>query len=120
MHNLEKLKVWNLSMVLVVKIYQELTIIPTDQRFGLTSQIKRCTVSIPSNIAEGAGRNGDREFYHFLNSAYASSYELQTQVILLQRLNFISQNSSDSILSDLLEIQKMIFVFKENIKKKLN
>ena len=76
-------------------------------------------MSIPSNIAEGAGREREKEFYNFLNIAYGSSYELQTQLIISERLNFISQQVNEPLLSKLDEVQKMVYVFKENIKNKI-
>ena len=91
---------------------------PNDERYGLSSQIKRSAVSIPSNIAEGAGRDSSPQFNQFLNIAFGSSYELQTQLIISERLNFISKEVNEPILSKLDEIQKMIYVFKENVNKK--
>ncbi|WP_202966972.1 four helix bundle protein [Chryseobacterium sp. Leaf180] len=90
---------------------------PNDERYGLSSQIKRSAVSIPSNIAEGAGRDTNPQFSHFLNIAYGSSYELQTQLIISERLNFISPEVNESLLSKLNGVQKMVYVFKENINK---
>lgn len=120
MHNIRKLKIWNDSIDLVIEVYKALANMPIEEKYGLSSQIKRCAVSIPSNIAEGAGREREKEFYHFLNIAYGSSYELQTQLIICERLNFISVEINESLLNKLDEIQKMIFVFKENLKKNIN
>ncbi|UOE42276.1 four helix bundle protein [Chryseobacterium suipulveris] len=119
MHNIKKLKIWNDSIDLCVDVYKALTDMPNDERYGLSSQIKRSAVSIPSNIAEGAGREREKEFYNFLNIAYGSSYELQTQLIISERLNFISQQVNEPLLSKLDEVQKMVYVFKENIKNKI-
>jgi len=69
-------------MDLVEKVYRLTSKLPVDERFGLISQIKRCSVLIPSNIAEGAGRNSKKEFIHFLSIANGSSAELQTQLLL--------------------------------------
>lgn len=82
MHNFEKLIFWQKSIELAKEVYLLCIDLPKDEKFGLISQIKRATVSIPSNIAEGAGRNNDNEFFHFLGIANASSFELQTQLIL--------------------------------------
>ena len=117
MHNIKKLKIWNDSIDLCVDVYQALANIPNDERYGLSSQIKRSAVSIPSNIAEGAGRDTNSQFSHFLNIAYGSSYELQTQLIISERLNFISSEVNESLLNKLNEVQKMVYVFKENINK---
>ena len=118
MHNIGKLKIWNASSDLCVEVYEAVANMPNDERYGLSSQIKRSAVSIPSNIAEGAGRDSSPQFNQFLNIAFGSSYELQTQLIISERLNFISKEVNEPILSKLDEIQKMIYVFKENVNKK--
>ena len=118
MHNIKKLKIWNDSIDLCVDVYKALANMPPDEKYGLSSQIKRSAVSIPSNIAEGAGREREKEFYHFLNIAYGSSYELQTQLIISERLDFISPVINEPLLEKLNEIQKMVYVFKENINNK--
>jgi len=73
LHNIKKLKIWNESIELCVEVYKALANMPEDEKYGLSSQIKRSSVSIPSNIAEGAGRQSEKEFYHFLNIAYGSA-----------------------------------------------
>ncbi|EJL68582.1 four helix bundle protein [Chryseobacterium populi] len=117
MHNFEKLLFWQKSIELAKEIYIICVDLPKDEKFGLISQIKRSVVSIPSNIAEGAGRNSDREFYHFLGIANASSFELQTQLILTRELNLLNTDKVNSLISNLNEIQKMIYSFKSNLKK---
>ncbi|ASK29070.1 four helix bundle protein [Chryseobacterium sp. T16E-39] len=119
MHNIKKLKIWNESINLCVDVYKALANMPNDEKYGLSSQIKRAAVSISSNIAEGAGREREKEFYYFLNIAYGSSYELQTQLILCEKLSFISEETNQSLQCKLDEVQKMIYVFKENINKKI-
>lgn len=91
--------------------------LPAEERFGLASQIKRSVISIPSNIAEGAGRNSDKEFHHFLGIANASSFELQTQLILARELNLVSSEKIENLLILLNEIQRMIYAFKSNLMK---
>lgn len=82
-HNFRELKIWKESINLVKQIYLLTSDLPKDEKFGLISQINRCSVSIPSNIAEGSGRTSDKEFLNFLNIAISSSYELETQLILV-------------------------------------
>lgn len=118
MHNIGKLKIWHASIDLCVEVYEAVANMPNDERYGLSSQIKRSAVSIPSNIAEGAGRDSSPQFNQFLNIAFGSSYELQTQLIISERLNFITKEVNEPILRKLDEIQKMIYVFKENVNKK--
>ena len=103
-------------MTLVKDVYILTNDLPSEEKFGLISQIRRCAISIPSNIAEGAGRNNKNEFVHFLGIASGSCYELETQLILLSELNFKTQNEISALLEILIEIQKMIYKFKENLK----
>jgi four helix bundle protein len=117
MHNFEKLLFWQKSIALAKEVYMVCADLPKDEKFGLISQIKRSVISIPSNIAEGAGRNNDKEFYHFLGIANASSFELQTQLILIRELNLLNEEKVDGLISNLNEIQRMIFTFKSNLIK---
>lgn len=108
--------IWNKSIELSTKVYELTSIFPSDEKFGITSQIKRSSVSIASNIAEGAGRNTNKEFVHFLGIANGSSYELQTQIIIAQKLNLISIEEAENLCSQIIEIQKMIFGFQNKLK----
>ena len=117
MHNFENLQFWNRSMILVKSIYLHCSKINSDEKFGLISQIKRSAVSIPSNIAEGSGRNSDKEFNHFLAIALGSSFELQTQLILTKELELLEVNDVEVLISEIKEIQRMIFSFKNNLNK---
>jgi len=82
MHNFKDLRVWQKSIELTTDIYKLLASFPTDEKFGLISQLKRAAVSVPSNIAEGAGRNSNKEFNHFLSISLGSLFELKTQLII--------------------------------------
>ena len=117
MHNIEELKIWNKAMDLAVQVYELSSKFPSDERFGLTSQVRRCAVSIPSNISEGAGRNTKGEFKQFLGIANGSAYELQTQLIIANKLNFIDENSTESILEIIDEIQKMNYKLQLSLSK---
>lgn len=114
MHHFEKLIFWQKSMLLTKQIYIFCQEINADEKFGLISQIKRSAISIPSNIAEGSGRNSDKEFSHFLAIALGSAFELQTQLILVKELNLLSEDKTNQLLLQLTEIQKMIYSFKNN------
>ncbi|KFF23513.1 four helix bundle protein [Chryseobacterium vrystaatense] len=114
-HRLHDLLIWKKSMTLVKDIYLMTENLPADEKFGLISQIRRCAISIPSNIAEGAGRNNMKEFYQFLGIATGSCYELETQLILLVELNFQNETDITPLLNNLNEIQKMIYKFKTNL-----
>lgn len=91
-HNFRDLGIWKDSFSIVKEVYELCQKLPDDEKFGLKSQIQRCAVSIPSNIAEGSGRTSDKEFLHFLNIAISSSYELETQLLLCNELFAIEVN----------------------------
>lgn len=90
MNNHKDLLVYQKSLDLVEMIYRETQSFPTEEKFGLISQLRRCAVSLPSNIAEGAGRKGTKEFIHFLYMALGSLNEMETQMELSRRLEFIT------------------------------
>ena len=116
MHNYKKLDVWKESVNLVTEIYRLTDSFPDKEKFGLISQINRCAVSIPSNIAEGAGRSTKKEFSLFLGYALASSFELETQLIISNNLNFISEAQNVEITEKLNIIQKMIYSLIKSLK----
>lgn len=118
MHKLEDLLVWKKSIQLAKEVYLILPMLPKKEKFGLTDQIRRSSISIPSNIAEGAGRNNSKEFCHFLGIANGSSYELYTQLILLVELNMIDNEKIKTPLEMNIEIQKMIYGFRNKLMSK--
>lgn len=91
MHNFRELKVWQNARQLVKDIYIASFNFPAEEKFGLTSQIRKSAVSIPSNIAEGSGRNTDKDFSNFINISLGSAFELETQIILAYDLEFIEK-----------------------------
>lgn len=109
MHNFKELHVWQNSVELATEIYQLTKRYPKDEIYGLTSQIRRCSISISSNIAEGAGRSGKKEFKYFLNIAYGSSFELETQLIISKNLKYVDDDRFESLYDKLTEIQKMLY-----------
>jgi len=117
MHQYKNLKVWQKSMDLVVEVYKQTNNFPDKEKFSLISQINRSAVSIVSNIAEGAGRNSNKEFNNFLGIALGSSCELETQVIIANRLNYLKEENLDSIVNSIDEIQKIIYSLKKTIKQ---
>ena len=100
-------------MNIVKELYLLTPDLPTDERFGLVAQTQRCAVSIPSNIAEGSGRTTDKEFDYFLNVSLSSSFELETQLILI---NEIYKLETKELIESINELQKMILGFKRNLK----
>lgn len=109
MNNFKELMVWQKSIDLVEKVYEVIATFPKEEKYGLVSQIQRSAVSIPSNIAEGAGRNSYKEFRNFLGIANGSSNELVTQLILSVRVGYVKQNELEAIFNLITEIQKMNF-----------
>ena len=100
------LKVWQESMTLVVAVYKATEDFPKHEIYGLTSQIRRAAVSIPSNIAEGAGRRGNKEFIRFLYIALGSLSEVETQLEIAFRLNYLE--SIEDINKSIYFIRKML------------
>lgn len=117
MHDFRKLDVWEKSMQLAEKVYDLTNDFPESEKFGLISQMRRSSVSIPSNIAEGAGRNYNKEFSQFLSIATGSAFELETQLMLSIRLNFVKQENIKQILEELEIICKMLNVLKQKFLK---
>ncbi|MEG0917249.1 MAG: four helix bundle protein [Myroides sp.] len=120
MHNFEKLKIWQKAMDITVEVYKISALLPTDERFNLIHQIKKCAVSIPSNIAEGSGRNHNKEFIQFLGIANGSTFELITQLILAKRLNLIDEKIIQPIINQLVEVSNMNFSFQKTLNSNIN
>ncbi|MCM0668022.1 four helix bundle protein [Flavobacterium tyrosinilyticum] len=120
MHQFEKLKIWQKAMDIAVHVYEISSILPNDEKFNLIHQIKKCAVSIPSNIAEGSGRNSDKEFMHFLGIANGSTFELITQLILAKRLKLVSEDLIQPTINQLVEVSNMNFSFQRSLNDKIN
>ncbi len=108
MHNFKELKIWQKAVDLAVKIYIITKDFPPSEIYGLTFQMRKSAVSISSNIAEGAGRNSNKEFVNFLSIANGSSSELLSQVIVANRVDLIHDATSQELETDIAEIQKRI------------
>lgn len=104
-----KLDVWKKSMGLTRDIYEMTAMFPKSEQYGLISQMSRAAVSVPSNLAEGAGRKGTKEFKYFLSIAQGSISELDTQVELVLMLGYIDSDRYDALNSGLTDISKMLF-----------
>lgn len=100
------LDVWRESIELVTSVYALTSSFPRDEMFGLVNQMRRAAVSIPSNIAEGAARQGEREFIHFLHISLGSAAELETQVIIAGKLNYLG--AADQVLKKVETVRKML------------
>jgi len=119
MNNYQKLKVWQDSVDLVIQVYSITKTFPKSEQYGLVNQITRSAVSIPSNIAEGAGRNSPKEFNQFLGIASGSLSELNTQLIIANRLTFIDENLLLGTQIKLSSIHKMIYKLQSSIQNSL-
>ena len=115
MHKVEDLKIWQKSIALTKWVYEIVAALPTHEKYGLTSQIKRSSVSIPSNIAEGAGRNTNKDFSRFIAIALGSAFELETQFIIASELNFIDTKDIEELNLRLNKIQKMLVNFQKHL-----
>ncbi len=100
--------VWQKAMDLVEAVYRTTGTFPREEIYGLTSQIRRAAISIPSNIAEGNGRNTTRDYVHFLGMAYGSVKEVETQVLIAERLRYINSSHSDALVQATTEIARLI------------
>lgn len=116
MKDFRKLKVWEKSHHLALSVYQATSSFPDHERYGLTSQLRRAAVSIPTNIAEGYGRGGDTEFARFLQIASGSAAELQYQLILSHELDFLDTNDFERLTNDVIEVKKMLNALIQKLK----
>ena len=110
------LLVWQKAMGLVIEIYKITQAFPATEVYALTTQIRRCAVSIPSNIAEGYGRNSTADYKRFLQIAVGSLFELQTQIEIAFNLNYLSKNIFDDFFEKTKELDRMLL----SLIKKIN
>lgn len=103
----QDLKIWQKGMDLVIEIYQITTNFPSDEKFGLTNQLRRAAVSVPSNIAEGQSRQYSGEFRQFLYIALGSLSEIETQITIASRLQYLDQLKAEKLKALITEIKKM-------------
>jgi len=103
-----KPEAWLKAVELVTDIYKKTESFPKEERYGLTSQIRRAAVSIPANIAEGAGRYSSKEFAHFLSNAQGSASELETELIISNRLGYLDETSFSQLIAQLERIGRLI------------
>jgi four helix bundle protein len=116
MRDYTKYKVWNDSIDLAMVIYNLTKEFPSDERFGLISQLRRAAVSIPSNIAEGCSRSSEKEFNRYLEISIGSSFEVKTQLIIAKKLNFGDQSKLNKALELVDSISKQINALRNKVK----
>ncbi|WLD23210.1 four helix bundle protein [Flavobacterium dauae] len=120
MYDYKKYIVWQKSHQLVLNTYAFTNNFPKNEQYNLTSQINRAALSIPTNIAEGCGRNGQKEFIKFLNISSGSATELDYLFLLAKDLNFIPEEDYLNLNEELIEIRKMLFALIQKIASTLN
>ncbi len=113
----KNLHIWIKAMELVNLIYELTKVFPKDEVFGLTNQIKKSAVSVPSNIAEGAGRNSNQQFIQFLSISNGSLLELETQLLIANNQNYISEEDLNKCLELIEDIQKMNYKLQSKLKE---
>jgi len=116
--NHKDLEVWKEGIDLVTDIYKLSNLLPDSEKYGMTSQIRRAAISIPSNIAEGAGRHSDKEFIQFLYISLGSLEELETLMIISLNLTFLQQNHLDPIYQKIIHLRKLIIGLIKYLKNK--
>lgn len=112
MHRFKELEIWKRSRLFCSKIYNITSKLPESEKFGLTNQLRRASVSIPSNIAEGSSRHSNKDFSKFLEITLGSAYEIETQLLIGYDLKFISKEELDYLIDEL----EMISKFKSSLK----
>ena len=118
MSNFRNLLIWQKAMTLTTKVYNATSAFPKEEIFALTSQLRRCSVSIPSNIAEGCGRDSNREYLRFLNISVSSLFELQTQLEIAKNISYLAEDEYNNLNDDSRELERMLISFTNKIKQR--
>jgi four helix bundle protein len=118
MHNFKELKVWQKAVDFAVKIYHVTKAFPNEEKYGLISQMRRAGVSIPSNIAEGCAKTSGKSFVNSLEISLSESFELETQMIISERVGILDSKTAREMEIDLTEVQRMIIGLKTSIESK--
>lgn len=117
MKNFKDLKIWQKGMDIAVNCFKLTDSFPATEKFGISSQINRAGVSIPSNIAEGSSRTSEKEYGRFIEISLGSSFELETQLLIAQRLNFGDETQVAELISNVSEEQKMLAGFLKSLSR---
>ncbi|QDP84150.1 four helix bundle protein [Chryseobacterium sp. SNU WT5] len=114
-HNFKNLNIWKLALELANEVYNLTDQFPKNEEFGLKSQLRRCSVSVTSNIAEGSSRSSNKDFNRFLEISLGSLYELQTQIIISSNRNYFELEKLNKIENKITELQRMISGFQKTL-----
>ena len=117
MNQFKNLKVWQMSVDLAVDIHTLTKTFPKEEKFDLVLQMNKAATSVPSNIAEGAGRNSNKEYVHFLGIALGSAFELDTQLIICERLRYMNTEQFTDLQNRTVHIQNMLHNLKQTLLK---
>ncbi|VXB55224.1 Diversity-generating retroelement protein bAvd family protein [Flavobacterium sp. 9AF] len=115
MHRFKDLEIWKLSRKLSTEIYSITANFPDNEKFGLSNQLRRASVSLPSNIAEGCSRTSNKDFSRFLEIAIGSAYEMETQLLIAFDLGYIDQDRLEVLINNLDQIVKMTSKFRSTL-----
>lgn len=118
MKNFKELRIWQKGMDIAVNCFKLTAAFPKEEKFGLTLQITKAGVSIPSNIAEGSSRHSEKDYSRFIEISLGSSYELETQLLIAQRVNFGDEDILKQTLTDVNDEQKMLMGFGNKLNQK--
>ncbi|WP_413998624.1 four helix bundle protein [Flavobacterium sp. W1B] len=116
MHRFKELEIWKRSRLFCTVIYSVTSTFPNEEKFGLTNQLRRASVSIPSNIAEGSSINSNKDFSRFLEIAIGSAYEVETQLLIASDLGFLNEEKTKELNTEINEIIKMTSRFRTTLK----
>jgi len=117
MRNFRAYDIWQSAIIICKQVYHITSAFPDSEKYGITNQLRRASVSIPSNIAEGCSRSSEKELIHFLEIALGSSFEVETQIILAFELDFIREETAKSLQENLQILQKQMNKLRSKIKK---
>ena len=118
MSNFRNLLIWQKSIALTTKIYATTKNFPKEEIYGLTSQIRRSAISIPSNIDEGFGRDSNKEYLRFLNISIGSLFEMQTQLEIAKNIEYLTEEDFNNLYEDSREVERMLVSFINKIKER--
>ena len=108
MQDFTKLKVWQKAHMFTINLYKISSTFPSEEKFGLTNQMRRASVSVESNLAEGAGRNSNKDFSHFLYIAQGSAFEVKCQILIAKDLGYLEKDKSQLLMDKINEVSRMI------------
>lgn len=115
MHRFKNLEIWKASRILCATIYEVTSNFPENEKFGLTNQLRRASVSVPSNIAEGCSRSSNKDLSRFLEISIGSLYEIETQLLISFDLGYLNEEKLDKTISEIEIILKMIINFRKTV-----